>query len=155
MTKALQLAQSNLFNLADEAVEQMKIVEGDIKLADLQGFCAGVEQVKELLLGAGYRIISNSERLYDMPLDRMDIIELISLENEIDEPDDRWVLFCENRKQLETEKKEFLYSEECTKGRDLAFIHAWKRAVNYIDRFYLAIQNMAEKERVKGPLLFQ
>lgn len=151
MKRIMKIAQSNLFELADEACENMKIVEGDIKLADLQGFVAGRRDIEKMLFNAGFEIVIDGD-WEAISLDALSDVELLMLAQEADEADSRWHEFENMREQMEREKKEFLYSDECTKGRDLAYIHAWKRAVHFIERFYSEIKDRAEKEREKGPV---
>jgi hypothetical protein len=151
---AMKLAQSNLFELADRAAEDMKFIEGDTKLADLQGFCAGTETAKELLQAAGFEIIADEDREC-ANVSNMSLAELMPYEAGVLEitGTKEWVDFLDKVEDAEAEKKEFLYSEECTKGRDLAFVHGWKKAVRHINRTLQAILTFAENERAKGPEL--
>jgi hypothetical protein len=150
ISRAMYIAQSNLYSIADEAVEQMKIVEGDTKLADLQGFIAGTNDAKNILIEAGFDLVPADKREF-LNLDSLDYIELAELEAQAQEKDERWHEYEAMRETLEKEKKEFLYSDDCTKGRDLAYIHAWKRAVNFIERFFNKIVLVANKEKERGP----
>lgn len=151
-SKIMNIAQSNLFNMVDDATEQMKYVEGDIKLADLQGFVAGSKDVKELLKDAGFDVLRDNERVY-LEIDALTPRELEALAQEATAADSRWAEYERMRECLEEEKKAFLYSDECTKGRDLAYIHAWKRAVHFIERYYSYIEQRAAAEQAKGATL--
>lgn len=132
---AMRAVQGNLFYKEKDCIEKIKTVQGDTALAGLQGFIEGVSEVKVRLIESGYEIIGDNE-IFPLDFLSMTIEELQPYYHDAGEIIDsaEWARFLEELEILEYHKKEFLYSDECTKGRDLIFVHGWKDAVQYMRR---------------------
>lgn len=145
---AMRAVQANLFFKEKTCIEDMKIIQGDTALAKLQGFIDGAQKVRDLLQEAGFEIIEDCEII---PRDfiSMTIEDLHPFYNDAADILDgsQWADFLEESGTEESKKKEFLYSDECTKGRDLFFVHGWKDAVQYMRRNLQLIIDIYEKLR--------
>lgn len=146
----------NLVTLGEEAKRQLEVVEGDGNIADLQGFIAGVGDVEDALTANGYSFPTVSEAEASEGLDLKNIGEQQALifADDIGEItiENRWRDFLSTKKDKIEAKKNFLYME-AKKGRDLAFVGGWKKAVEYIEKAFQVIDETAETARMKGEML--
>ena len=150
-TSALEYAELSMNNLKESAEQQLLIVEGDSNIADLQGFCAGVRVVGSALQEncLSYTYDSKAQPL----IEQLSESAILSFDCEIMklQESSEWQDFKDDLKKAVEEKKNFLYNE-AKKGRDLAFVQGWKKAVSFIDEIFNCIQEKADELR-KSPTL--
>lgn len=152
MNDAMRLAQCKLWYLEQNAKVQLEVVEGDINLADLQGFLTGVEVVKSKLLEADYELEPLPNDFVDLKIEEVDEDNIFVLASQIQSKvygSDNWNKFNELLSVEVQKKKDFLYNE-AKKGRDLAFVQGWKKAVEYIEECFETIIKVDEVYKEQG-----
>lgn len=152
---SLRYAQGLLYYKEKMAEKQMFIVEGDTNLADLQGFCAGVGKIRSLLDKHGFDI--DVEAFNDVPPTELEesTVKLLATDIVGVTGTDGFKAFHEAVNKEVSVKKDFLY-HEAKKGRDLAYVNGWKKAVEYIWELFDKIleRQHAIEERLKRELPF-
>ena len=157
--EVLKIAFSNLNQIAKHAEIQLKIVEGDSALADLQGFLLGAENLRANAIEAGilecfdFVEIDKAETTL---IDEMKVSEISTYCDEIEtlKASAGWESFQNIRREQIEEKKEFLFNK-AKKGRDLVYIQGWKKAVYFIDKYFNEIKSRYEAEQQAGLPLFE
>lgn len=149
---ALIYAEVSMNNLKEVAEQELLVVEGDSNIADLQGFCAGVRVIRSLLESNCLPYTLDNE--VQAQVEQLDPAIILVMDSDIMEiqASPEWEDFKDDLKKAIEEKKNFLYNE-AKKGRDLAFVQGWKKAVSFIDAVFTKIQERAEDLR-KSPTLF-
>lgn len=150
----LGYAQNKLYAKEKEAETQLLVVEGDSNVADLQGFCAGVGVIKLALSERGLSVASDED--VELPaVDELDELLIQTMSMEITEVEEsrEWQDVKDTLKTEIEQKKDFLY-ETAKKGRDLAYVQGWKKAVEFIDKTFDLIQARAEELRQQPTLEF-
>lgn len=144
----LEYAIGRLYGAKSLAEVQLEIVEGDGNLADLQGFIAGVKIVINALKENGFIF-----DIYDKvtAIETFSDDEILEFSYEIVEirSNTNWTEFLNALNEQIAKKKDFLFYE-AKKGRDLAFVQGWRKAVFFIDEVFQAIEEKAE-ELKKAP----
>ncbi len=145
---ALEYAVSSLNATKKLAEVQLEIVEGDSNLADLQGFITGAKRVINTLDQVGYTL-ELAEHV--LKIENYSDDEIIKFDFEIDafKTEERWQDFQSKLDEKIAKKKDFLFYE-ARKGRDLAYIQGWRKAIFFIHEIFDLIQEKA-KELKKAP----
>jgi hypothetical protein len=147
----LRTVCGNLKLLQMQAETELKTVEGDSNLADLQGFIDGVKDV-----------------FYEMPLSKYFPENPVKVEPADLTPDqlDRYVSAIgdwegqrfsderRNQKELIEKKKEYLF-REAKKSRDLAYVTGWRHAVEYINEYFFQIEELYKNIAEENPLFYE
>lgn len=147
-----------LFHKEKVAEQQMFVVEGDTNLADLQGFYSGVCKVRSLLKENGFDV-DVEVSLGDKPPAPIELEETTVTALAIDinflTRTDKFEEFHKSINKEVSVKKDFLYYE-AKKGRDLAYVNGWKKAVEYIWEVFDTILDRQHEieERIKRELPF-
>lgn len=152
MIDAMRLAQCKLWYLEQNAKVQLEVVEGDTNLADLQGFLTGVEVVKTKLLEADYELEPLPSDFVDLKIVELDEDNIMILASQVQAKiygTEEWNKFNELLSSEVQKKKDFLYND-AKKGRDLAFVQGWKKAVEYIEECFDDIVRIDEINKEKG-----
>lgn len=155
MNEVLTYAQKKMYEKKAEAELQLLIVEGDSNVADLQGFCAGVEVVKTAIDDNGFEVARLESHEQLDAVDELD--EAVILEYSMDisrlELNPLWLGVGDYLKEEIAKKKDYLY-ESAKKGRDLAYVQGWKKAVEFINKTFDLIQARADAIRQQPTLDF-
>lgn len=130
--------------------------ESGTKIAELQGYCAGVKKFSELLQKVDYNTTDVEETEpwadQDDPLPIKKLEKIVAMLDELEE-DPVWELLVKYQEEEIEAKKNTLYYES-EKGRDLYFIKAWHKAITQIDTWAADMKAQYEiRIRTEGPEL--
>lgn len=155
MNEVLIYAQKKLYAKKQEAEVQLLVVEGDSNVADLQGFCAGVETVKTAIFDNGFEVARLEEHEQIDKVNELDEAVVIEYSMDIShiELNPLWQGVGDFLKNEIADKKDFLYNT-AKKGRDLAYVQGWKKAVEFINTIFDKIQARADEVRQQPTLEF-
>lgn len=153
MEKLMSIICGNLTLLQFEAEKNLKTVEGDSNLADLQGFIDGVNDVKyEMNLGEYFPDRYAMVNVEDLTQEQIAIFECAIRDFTRSTP--KWESTIRHKEALIEEKKEFLF-REAKKSRDLAYVTGWRHAVEYMDEYMKQIVQMYKAICDENPLFMQ
>lgn len=125
-------------------------------IAELQGYCAGVNRFTELLETTGFRTNDTEEQEpwedFDDPLPLKKLGTVVAQLKEL-ERDPAWeILKIAQGTEIEARKNKLYYESE--KGRDLYFTKAWHKAITQIDTWAADMKAQYEiRIRTEGPEL--
>jgi hypothetical protein len=148
----LRVICGNLKLLQIQAETELKTVEGDSNLADLQGFIDGVRDVYyEMGLSQYFPAEPIKVDIPDMSHETVVRYEYAA---ECFEELSDYQSVRDSQAKLIEAKKEYLF-REAKKGRDLAYVTGWRHAVEYINEFCFQLKEAGQGLANENPLFYQ